>query len=59
MNPDADEECKRYEEVIRSTGGVDLQLLGLGHNGHIGFNEPGEAFETETCLLYTSPSPRD
>ena len=54
MNPDADEECKRYEEVIRSTGGVDLQLLGLGHNGHIGFNEPGEAFETEThCVDLT------
>ena len=54
MNPDADEECKRYEEVIRSTGGVDLQLLGLGHNGHIGFNEPGEAFEKEThCVDLT------
>ena len=54
MNPDADAECKRYEEVIRSTGGVDLQLLGLGHNGHIGFNEPGEAFETEThCVDLT------
>ena len=54
MNPDPDEECKRYEEVIRSTGGVDLQLLGLGHNGHIGFNEPGEAFETEThCVDLT------
>ena len=44
MNPDADAECKRYEEVIRSTGGVDLQLLGLGHNGHIGFNEPDSYF---------------
>ena len=40
--------------MIRSTGGVDLQLLGLGHNGHIGFNEPGEAFETEThCVDLT------
>jgi len=48
MNPDAEAECARYEEVVRSTGGVDLQLLGLGHNGHIGFNEPGEAFEKET-----------
>ena len=54
MNPDADAECKRYEEVIRSTGGVDLQLLGLGHNGHIGFNEPGSAFEKEThCVDLT------
>lgn len=48
MNPDAGQECARYEEVIRSTGGVDLQLLGLGHNGHIGFNEPSEYFEKET-----------
>ena len=38
---------KGCEELIRSLGGVDLQLLGLGHNGHIGFNEPGEAFEKE------------
>ena len=44
----------RYEELIRSLGGVDLQLLGLGHNGHIGFNEPGEAFEKEThCVDLT------
>ena len=54
MNPDADAECKRYEEVIRSTGGVDLQLLGLGHNGHIGFNEPGIAFEKETYCVNLS-----
>ena len=54
MNPDADEECKRYEEVIRSTGGVDLQLLGLGHNGHIGFNEPDEEFDKLThCVNLT------
>lgn len=48
MAEDPEEECKRYEELIRSVGGVDLQLLGLGHNGHIGFNEPGAAFEKET-----------
>ena len=48
MNEDPEQECARYEEVIRSTGGVDLQLLGLGHNGHIGFNEPGEVFEKGT-----------
>mgnify|MGYP002511234259 CR=1 FL=1 len=41
---DADKECRRYEELIASYGGVDLQLLGLGHNGHIGFNEPSDAF---------------
>ena len=54
MAPDAEKECGRYEELIRSLGGVDLQLLGLGHNGHIGFNEPGEAFEKEThCVDLT------
>ena len=54
MEPDAEKECGRYEELIRSLGGVDLQLLGLGHNGHIGFNEPGEAFDKEThCVDLT------
>ena len=54
MELDAEKECGRYEELIRSLGGVDLQLLGLGHNGHIGFNEPGEAFEKEThCVDLT------
>lgn len=53
-NPDAENECKRYEELIRSYGGVDLQLLGLGHNGHIGFNEPAPVFEKEThCVDLT------
>lgn len=45
---DADEACRKYDEIIRSIGGVDLQLLGLGHNGHIGFNEPDEAFAKGT-----------
>ena len=48
MKPDAEEECARYEELIKSLGGVDLQLLGLGHNGHIGFNEPAEQFDKVT-----------
>ena len=37
-------ECARYEKLIKDLGGQDLQLLGLGHNGHIGFNEPADAF---------------
>ena len=45
---DSDAECARYEELIRSLGGQDLQLLGLGHNGHIGFNEPSDNFEKVT-----------
>ena len=54
MEPDSEKECARYDQVIRATGGVDLQLLGLGHNGHIGFNEPGEAFEKGThCVDLT------
>lgn len=54
MAEDAEKECQHYEELIRSLGGVDLQLLGLGHNGHIGFNEPGTAFEKEThCVNLT------
>ena len=44
MDPNAARECRRYDSVIRSLGGVDLQLLGLGLNGHIGFNEPGDCF---------------
>ena len=47
-NPDADAECARYEALIASYGGQDLQLLGLGHNGHIGFNEPAQAFDKTT-----------
>lgn len=45
---DADEECTRYEDLIQSLGCQDLQLLGLGHNGHIGFNEPADCFEQLT-----------
>ena len=48
VNLDAEAECKRYDEVIRSVGGVDLQLLGIGHDGHIGFNEPHDAFDLGT-----------
>lgn len=44
MNPDSAAECARYEALIASLGGIDLQLLGLGHNGHIGFNEPAQDF---------------
>lgn len=43
-----DEECIRYDNLIDSMGGIDLQLLGLGHDGHVGFNEPDDAFATGT-----------
>ncbi len=45
---DEAKESARYDKVIRDLGGVDLQLLGIGANGHIGFNEPAEEFETGT-----------
>ncbi len=41
---DTQAECKRYYDRIRECGGIDIQLLGIGTNGHIGFNEPGEKF---------------
>lgn len=52
--PDSEKACRDYNEIIASVGGIDLQLLGLGHNGHIGFNEPGDTFEAEThCVDLT------
>ncbi len=54
LNTDIEAECKRYNQVIKELGGVDIQLLGLGHNGHIGFNEPKGIFEKEThCVELT------
>lgn len=44
-------ECREYEEKIHRAGGIDLQLLGIGRNGHIGFNEPDLKFETGTHLV--------
>ena len=43
-----EDECKKYDEMIAAHGGIDLQLLGLGGNGHIGFNEPCDVFEKGT-----------
>jgi glucosamine-6-phosphate deaminase len=45
---DIDEECNRYEAAIAAAGGIDLQILGLGRNGHIGFNEPADALHAHT-----------
>ena len=55
-NEDAQTVCAAYEETIRALGGVDLQLLGLGNNGHIGFNEPGEVFEKEAHCVNLAQS---
>lgn len=54
MCVDGDAECKRYDELIKSLGGADLQLLGIGNNGHIGFNEPADCFQNGTyCVELT------
>ena len=54
MEPDSQKECQEYTDLLQSLGGVDLQLLGIGHNGHIGFNEPGEAFDKQVhCVNLT------
>ena len=43
-------ECREYDEMVERDGGIDLQLLGIGQNGHIGFNEPGDSLYYETHL---------
>lgn len=48
---DPQAECRRYDQLISDLGGIDMQLLGIGHNGHIGFNEPDEAFGKMTHLV--------
>lgn len=54
LEEDSEKACSDYNQIITASGGIDLQLLGLGHNGHIGFNEPGAAFEREThCVDLT------
>ena len=55
-NPDAQAACDAYEASILLAGGVDLQLLGLGHNGHIGFNEPCDHFPVRTHVVELTES---
>ena len=59
LEEDPAKACRDYNNIIRSVGGIDLQLLGIGGNGHIGFNEPGDAFEKEThCIDLTESTIR-
>ena len=51
---DPDGECLNYDSLIARIGGIDMQLLGIGHNGHIGFNEPGAAFDKDTHVVKLS-----
>lgn len=54
--PDLQAECRRYDEAIRAAGGVDLQLLGIGRNGHIAFNEPADHFVYGTQIVTLTES---
>jgi glucosamine-6-phosphate deaminase len=58
MATDLDAECLRYEREIRESGGLDLTFLGLGRNGHIGFNEPGTPFDAHTRVVTLTESTR-
>lgn len=53
-NQSSETVCRAYDEIIEKCGGIDMQLLGIGLDGHIGFNEPGDCFETDThCVDLT------
>ena len=53
---DAEKECQRYDDMIAQSGGIDLQILGIGKNGHIGFNEPSERLDCKTHLTSLTQS---
>ncbi len=54
-----EEEATRYENYIHEIGGVDLQILGIGHNGHISFNEPGTSFNSQTHIIKLTEGTRE
>ncbi|MFC9600782.1 glucosamine-6-phosphate deaminase [Peribacillus butanolivorans] len=53
-----DKECTRFDKMIETLGGIDLQILGIGQNGHIGFNEPGTSFSSGTHVIALEESTR-
>ncbi len=57
--PEPEAECERYEAAIRDAGGADLCVLGIGRNGHIGFNEPGAPLSSRTRVVRLSESTRE
>lgn len=59
MNANLQSECEEYENKIQQYGGIDLQLLGIGSNGHIGFNEPGTSFQSKTHVVNLTQSTRE
>ena len=56
---DLDAACAAWEETFRAAGGIDWQLLGVGRNGHIGFNEPGSPFDSRTRRVKLAESTRE
>jgi glucosamine-6-phosphate isomerase len=56
LEPDSHKACRDYDAIIRTHGSIDLQLLGLGNNGHIGFNEPSDTFAKGTHCVDLTPS---
>jgi glucosamine-6-phosphate deaminase len=56
--PDPTAACAAFEEAVRALGGVAIQLLGIGRNGHVGFNEPGSPFGSRTRVARLSPTTR-
>ena len=59
LNESIINECEKYNKIIELLGGIDLQILGIGHNGHIGFNEPGESLEKGTHCIKLSQSTKE
>src|SRR4029077_14255909 len=55
---DAEDYCANYEQLIRRAGGIDLQILGIGRTGHIGFNEPGSTRHSRTRRVTLDPVTR-
>ncbi len=56
--PDPTAEAQRYEDAVGRAGGIDLQVLGIGRNGHLGFNEPGSPLDSPTRVTTLAPSTR-
>lgn len=56
MAKDPVKECEKYEAQIKKAGGIDIQVLGIGSDGHIAFNEPGTSLKSRTGVVYLTPS---
>ena len=56
MAKNPEKECKAYEAQIKKAGGIDIQVLGIGSDGHIAFNEPGTSLSSRTSVVYLTPS---